>query len=328
MFMPKDPTPANTGHYALHLKTNRPISDDVVRIASNTTENPSALPSNGGAYYTGNSYRSMIFELATYHPFHFAARVNGQGENAVGQNEESVSNIELTYQPNQNVDISFDVTSFKGPDGACVDPFGESFEIYIDAPMLSIDESRLAACNLNGDKLYAHPSVNGRFVYRVESTREAERNFGTGSALLLDESATSQIGERKTLPFKTNRITTAGEIKISSNEEKVVYYSKTFRMRNKMITGSIQYNDGSTVRNVPKDAFVAFARTKDGVRIGSVDVTEDGRYSLNLRSEYEFNWTMDQIEFDFNIGGVDYDCKIGSLNELFNSPDVVLNVVI
>jgi hypothetical protein len=95
-----------------------------------------------------------------------------------------------------------------------------------------------------------------------------------------------------------------------------------------MITGSIQYNDGSSVRNVPKDAFVAFARTKDGVRIGSVDVTEDGRYSLNLRSEYEFNWTMDQIEFDFNIGGVDYDCKIGSLNELFNSPDVVLNVVI
>lgn len=328
MFMPKDPTPTNTGHYALHLKTNRPISDDVVRIASNTTENPSALPSNGGAYYTGNSYRSMIFELATYHPFHFAARVNGQGENAVGQNEESVSNIELTYQPNQNVDISFDVTSFKGPDGACVDPFGESFEIYIDAPMLSIDDSRLAACNLNGDKLYAHPSVNGRFVYKVESTREAERNFGTGSALLLDESATSQIGERKTLPFKTNRITTAGEIKISSNEEKVVYYSKTFRMRNKMITGSIQYNDGSTVRNVPKDAFVAFARTKDGVRIGSVDVTEDGRYSLNLRSEYEFNWTMDQIEFDFNIGGVDYDCKIGSLSELFNSPDVVLNVVI
>ena len=326
MFMPKNPTPVNTGHYAMHLKTNRPISDDVVRISSNSSENPSALPANGGAYYTGNAYRSMIFELATYRPFRFAARVNGLGEHTEGQNEETVSNIEFTYQPNQNVDISFDVTSFEGSDGACVDPFGESFEIYIDAPMLTIDESRLAACKLNGSKLYAHPTVKGRFVYKVEATREAERNYGTGPALLEDKSAASQAGERKVLPFKTNRITTTGEIKISSNEEKVVYYAKTFKVRNKAITGTIQYNDGATVRNVPKDAFVAFARTKDGVRIGSIEVTADGRYSLNLRSEYEFNWNMDEVEFDFTIGGVDYDCKMNSLNELFNSPNVVLHV--
>jgi hypothetical protein len=128
------------------------------------------------------------------------------------------------------------------------------------------------------------------------------------------------------LPFKTNRITTTGEIKISSNEEKVVYYAKTFKVRNKSITGTIQYDNGSSIRNVPKDAFVAFARTKDGVRIGSVEVTADGRYSLNLRSEYEFNWNMDEVEFDFTIGGVDYDCKMNSLNELFNSPNVVLHV--
>lgn len=328
MFMPKNPVASNTGHYALHLKTNRPVSDDIVRISSNSSQNPSILPANGGASYTGNSYRSMIFELATYRPFRFAARINGMGENTVGQNEETVSNIELTYQPNQNVDITFDVTSFKGSDGACVDPFGESFEIYIDAPMLTIDESRLAACNLNGDKLYAHPSVKGRFVYKVEPTREAERNFGTGTALLEDESAASQAGERKTLPFKTNRVTTAGDIKISSNTEKVVYYEKVFKLRNKTITGTIQYNDGATLRNVPQDAFVAFARTKDGVRIGSVYVTADGVYSLNLRPEYDFNWTMDEVEFDFSVGGVDYDFVIGSLNELFNSPNIVLNVAV
>lgn len=328
MFMPKNPVSGNTGHYALHLKTNRPESDDVVRIASNTNENPSALPANAGAAYTGNSYRSVIFELATYRPFRFAARVNGMGENTTGQNEENVSNIELTYQPNQNVDISFDVTSFEGSDGACVDPFGESFEIYIDAPMLTIDESRLATFNLTDAKLFAHPTVNGRFVYKVESTRDAERNFGTGEALLKDNSASSQAGERKTLPFKTNRVTAAGDIKISSNKEKVVFYDKVFRLRNKKITGTIQYNDGGSLHDVPKDAFVAFARSKDNVRIGSIEVTEDGKYSLNLRSEYESNWTMDEIEFNFNIGGVDYDCKIGSLNELFNSPNVVLNVSI
>lgn len=328
MFMPKDPTPANTGHYALHLKTNRPISDDVVRIASNVSMNPSALPANAGANYTGNSYRSMIFELATYRPFRFAARVNGQGENTTGQNEENVSNIELTYQPNQNVDISFDITSFEGSDGVCVDPFGESFEIYIDAPMLTIDEARLATFNLTGAKLFAHPTVKGRFVYKVESTRDAERNFGTGEAMLKDNSASSQVGERKTLPFKTNKVTAAGDIKISSNKEKVVFYDKVFRLRNKKITGTIQYNDGGSLHDVPEDAFVAFARSKDGVRIGSIEITEDGKYSLNLRSEYEFNWTMDEVEFNFSVGGIDYDCKIGSLNELFNSPNVVLNVAI
>ena len=328
MFMPKNPTPANTGHYALHLKTNTPESDDVVRIASNITSNPSILPANGGAMYAGNSYRSMIFELATYQPFHFAARVNGLGENATGRNEEAVSNIELTYQPNQNVDISFDVTSFQGSDGACVDPFGEAFEIYIDAPMLAIDESRLAEFNLNTGKLYPHPTVAGRFVYKVEPTRDAERSFGTGAALLDDPSADSQEGERKTLPFKTSRVTTAGEIKISSNKEKVVFYEKIFKVRNKTINGTIQYKDGGVLRNVPKNAFVVFARTKDGVRIGSVDVTSDGQYSLNLRSEYTFNWNMDEVEFDFSINGVTYDVQVGSLNELFNSPDIVLNVAI
>lgn len=325
-FMPKNPAPANTGHYALHLKTNRPESDDVVRIASNVPESPSILPSNAGAAYTGNTYRSMIFELATYHPFHFAAQINGAGHAATGNDEETVSDIELTYAPNQAVDITLDVTSFRGSDGASVDPFGEAFEIYIDAPMLTIDESRLAACNLTASKLYPHPSVQGRYVYLVDFSREVERTFGTAAALLTDQTGADQTGERKTLPFRTNRVTTAGEVKIHSNKDKVVYYDKTFRLRNKTIDGTIQYNDGGTLKNVPEDAFVAFARTSDGVRIGSVSITADGRYSLNLRSEYAFNWNMDEVEFDFNIAGVDYDLQVSSLNSLFLSPNVVLNV--
>ena len=325
MFMPKD---VSRGEYTLHLKTNRAVSDDVVRISSNQRQDsvPSLLPANNGADYDGNSYRSMIFELATYQPFRFAARVNGHGEHAIGRDEESVSDIELTYMPGQNIDISFDVTGFKGSDGAAVDPFGREFEIYIDAPMLRIDESRLAECNLNSTKLYAHPTVPGRFVYKVEASREAERAFGTGAAMIDDGiDGVSQEGERKTLPFKTARITAAGNIVISSDVEEVVFYEKTFRITNEAISGTIQYNDGGVLKNVPRDAFVAFARTKDGVRIGSIKVASDGNYTLNLRSEYEFSWSTEEVEFCYEDGnGVVFSLCMPDLGTLFANPDVVL----
>ena len=324
MFMPKNPNAVEEGHYALHLKTNRAVSDDVVRIASNQQGNPSILPENNGAGYMGASYRSVIFELATYHPFRFAARVNGIGEDAVNADEEDISEIELSYIPNQNVDISFDVTSFEGSDGVSVDPFGEEFEIYIDAPMLKIDESRLASFNLNSEKL--KEVSPGRFVYTVESTREAEKVYGTGDALLHDPTAASQSGERKTLPFITRKVTAAGDITISSNNEKVVYYEKIFKVSNKTIDGTIHFNDGNNVQPVPTDAFVAFARTKDGVRIGSIRVYEDGKYSLNLRSEYDFGWTNEEVEFDYVVPGSAYTFKVQNLSTLFNNPDIVLEI--
>lgn len=324
MFMPKNPVATEKGHYALHLKTNRAMSDDVVRIASNQVGNPSALPENNRAEYDGNSYRSVIFELATHRPFRFAARINGEGEDAIGQNEEEVSEIELTYVPNQEIDLSFDVTSFEGSDGACVDPFGEEFEIYIDAPMLKIDESRLSEFNLTTDKL--KEISPGQFVYKVESTRDAERNYGTGKALLNDRTAENQDGERKTLPFITSKITTTGDIKISSNEEKVVYYEKTFRISNRTINGTIHIEENGVVEKLPANSFVAFARTKDNVRIGAIRVHADGEYSLNLRSEYDFGWTNEAVEFDYKISDKIYTFEVQNLNTLFNNPNVVLKL--
>ena len=324
MFMPKNPVAPEKGHYALHLKTNRAVSDDVVRIASNQIDNPSALPENNGADYDGKSYRSVIFELATHHPFRFAARINGIGKDADDKNEEEISEVELTYVPNQEIDLSFDVTSFEGSDGACVDPFGEEFEIYIDAPMLKIDESRLAEFNLTTEKL--KEVSPGRFVYKVEATRDAERVFGTGNALLSDRTAESQNGERKTLPFRTSKITTAGDITISSNEEKVVYYEKTFRISNRTINGTIHIEDNGALSKLPANSFVAFARTKDNVRIGAIRVHADGEYSLNLRSEYDFGWTNEAIEFDYKISDKIYTFEVQNLSTLFNNPNVVLRL--
>ena len=335
-----------TGKYSIYMYTNRAKSAEVVRIASNqpgypavSTSNPDDRGTDG--YYGGNSYRSVTFELANYNPFRFGARVDYAGSgvwqgaaeepNRSGADDipEKVTPLTWSYRPDQKVDIAIDVTSFKGSDNKSVDPFGEKFEIYIDAPMLRIDESRLSAYKLNGTKLKAHPSIEGRFIYTVEADRDAERQYGTGTVANTDQTAggVNQSGERKILPFVINTAVSAGDIVISSNEEQVVYYTKTFRVTNSSISGTLQYRDDSgTLHPVPAGAFVAFERVSNNSRIGSVTVTADGRYELRLRKEYAFNWYTDQVQFHYELNGKIYHGKAGggTLSELFNATDIVL----
>lgn len=318
---PQNPT-AGTGRYSIYMKTNRAVSAEVVRISSNQQDSPSAWPGNSGTY-AGNSYRSVTFELANYNPFRFAARVNDVGSDMSGTTPEETTALSWTYAPEQKVDIALDVTSFKGSDDKSVDPFGEAFEIYIDAPMLEIDEARLAGYNLNGEKLKADPNVEGRFIYTVDADRETERLYGYGTVINSDGTEANQTGERKTLPFKTSSIVSAGDIVISSNKEKVVFFDKTFKVSNTPISGTLKY--GTNEQNVPRSAFVSFERTRNGSRIGAVTVTANGQYELRLRKEYTFNWYTDEVEFHYEgTDGTMYHKTYQNLAALFASPDVVL----
>ena len=215
-----------------HLLTNAPVSAEVVRIASNPDSD-------------GNYYRSAVFELANFPPFRFSAQINGQGTIVEGDAPETVENVMLDYMPNQDVFIDIDVTSFKSrtrgdadtgilPDSeqVSVDPFGTAFDIYIDAPMLKLDETDELVI---AKKLERHPTVEGRFVYHVDASREAERVYGNASAASVDSKAASQAGERKRLAFKTKSVVTAGDVIISSDESKVVFRKKTFRIQNLLI---------------------------------------------------------------------------------------------
>lgn len=328
MFMPRKPQnpTAGTGRYSIYMKTSRAVSGEVVRISSNQQGSPSALPGNNGAIYTGNSYRSVTFELANYNPFRFAARVNDNGSDTSGSSPEDTTPLTWTYAPEQPIKVAFDITSFKGSDGKSVDPFGETFEIYIDAPMLEIDQARLEAFNLNSDKLKADPNKEGRFIYTVDANREIERQYGFGNVINQDETATSQIGERKTLPFKTSSIVSAGEIVISSNKEKVVFFDKMFKVTNTPITGTLKY--GASELNVPRSAFIPFERTRNGSRIGAVTVTADGQYELRLRKEYTFNWYTDEVVFHYEAAdGTKYNKTYQNLATLFASPNVVLELI-
>ncbi len=319
-FKPNSP---GGSEYSVHMLTNCPNSAEVVRISSNQTDYLSMF---GSGQYSGNMYRSVVFELANYRPFRFAAQVNGTGTTEPeGQDGgETVDHLSWTYGPGHAVDISIDITSFAGTDGKSVDPFGEEFEIYIDAPMLSLDESRLEACNLTEDKLRADPSVPGRFVYTVDPDRAAERKFGTSDALQ-DDPGVDRTGERKTLPFVTATPVSAGDIVISSNQEKVVFDAKTFTVTNESIIGTLLYevSPGSGIP-VPEDSFVPFELVRNNSRIGSVSVGAGGSYELRLRKEYQFNWYSDAVQLMYEKDGVSYTASFQSLSSLAASPDIVL----
>jgi len=310
-----------------HMITNASRSAEVVRIASNPAGSPSVT---GSGICSSAQYRSAIFELANFHPFHFAAQINGAGTVVTGEDEETVDVVELAYLPGQKVDISFDVTSFlssfQGPDNAVlpeseqqsVDPFGTAFDIYIDAPMLELDESSVL---YTSGKVTRDPNKEGRFIYHVAADRATERLVGSGAALATDSKAEGgQAGERKVIPFLTKDIVTAGDITISADESKVVYYTKQFKIQNKSITGTLQYRKEGSLVPVPEGSFVPFEVEPTYNRIGTVTIHAGGAFELRLRSEYRYNWNTDNVKFQFtDTDGKVYEKVFDSINALYTS---------
>ena len=296
--------------------TNAPVSAEVVRIASNPSSE-------------GNQYRSAIFELANYQPFRFSAKINDSGTVVSGNDAEVLDNVLLDYMPDQEVNIDIDITSFTHkvninessailPEDqqVSVDPFGTAFDIYIDAPMLKLDEDDEL---VQSKKLEKDPDVEGRFIYHVSASREEERTFGYASAEAVDSKAASQAGERKRLAFKTKGIVTSGEITISSDESKVVFYQKKFKIQNRSVTGTISYRSEktNTVTNIPPGSFVPFEMLPTYNRIGTVTVGESGQFELRLRSEYKYDWVTDDVKFQYiDENGVVYEKTFSSLSAL------------
>ena len=302
------------GHGAyIHMHTNSPKSAEIVRISSNPIGAPSVT---GIGQCEGLQYRSAIFELANYHPFHFSATVNGEGTVVAGENEEVVDNLLFSYVPEQPVNIEFDVTSFTSVDGkTSVDPFGTAFDIYIDAPMLAIDESSQLYID---KKIEKDDKVPGRFIYHVDASRDDERN-GSLEATRDSKAQVSQVGERKSIPFKTKSIVSAGEITISSDENVAVFYQKQFKVQNSSITGTLRYSTDEGIKDVPAGSFVPFEVEPTYNRIGTVTVGAGGAFELRLRGEYQYDWGTDNVKLQYVIDGKVYEKVYGSLSALYSS---------
>ena len=336
----------------LHLRTTTPKADEVVRIASNPYGQVSITTGTKGSlaketYYSATStgtgtYKSSIFELRTFHPFHFSAQVKKNrsvlaGAVETGSVKPEDESFGLDYEPGQSVNVEFDITSFmsnlsnvSSNEQLSVDPFGTSFDVYIDAPTLELDEAAVAAAGLS-TKIRKDPSVPGRVIYTVDASRKSERSYFSGSALAKDNakldlfrnpvtddngsavSSVVQTGERKVIPFKTKQIVSAGSITLSSDESKVVYYTKTFNINNNPIAGTLTYGSSNNV--VPAGTFIPFS-TEDGTRIAVVTVRENGSFELSLRAEYDFTWNNSPVKFEAMIAGVEYKAEFPSLAAL------------
>lgn len=63
---------------------------------------------------------------------------------------------------------------------------------------------------------------------------------------------------------------------------------------------------------------MSFALRSTGVRIGSMNITSDGHYKLNLRGEYEFDWVDDELELDYILTDRVYTAYIDNLATLYD----------
>ena len=294
-------TKKNTGsdNATFHLKTNTPKSAEVVRIASNPK---GAVSVTGSGLCSGNQYRSAIFELANYHPFYFDAKINGSGTSMDGEGEEVIDDIQISYEPDQTIVLDFNIASFIAENGGQnveVDPFGTEFDVYIDAPMFELDPNQDL---VSSGKLEEDPNVEGRFVYHVDADENTENNY------------------EKTVKFLPKSIVSSGEIKIAADPKVVVYYEKTFRISNSSIEGKIQYNYGGVYRNVPANSFVPFEMLPTYNRIGVVTVHDNGGFEIRLRSEYKYDWNLDDIKLQFtDESGKIYEAGYDSLDNLYES---------
>ena len=187
--------------------------------------------------------------------------------------------------------------------------------------------------NISG-KVRKHSSKEGVFVYSVDADRENERKAGSSAALLKDESGANQAGERKVIPFRVNNIVSAGDIKIYSQVENVVFNEKIFRVQNKSISGRLKYNKDGKVYDVPYEAFVVLERIKTYNRIGTVTIGNliDGHnMNIRLRSEYTYNWYNDPVKIQYadvvRVASLIYEKEFPSLDALYTAAatgDIIL----
>lgn len=78
--------------------------------------------------------------------------------------------------------------------------------------------------------------------------------------------------------------------------------------------GEIYYRKNGVDIPLPKDAFVAFVRLRTGARIGVVTISNDGKFELNLRGEYQFASNDDSIDLYFT----DADGTVYNFNYMAN----------
>ena len=265
---------AADGKMTINLKTSKPQSAEVVYVGS----------------AEGTEFTSITFELANYRAFEFDAKVNGEA-----------GDVTLPYDPDQDIEVSFDVTSFTGADGADVDPFGTAFDIYIDAPMFVLGSNDAYAGKIED-------LGNGRFVYHVDADRAVEDTYGTNG--------------RKTIVFKPENVVCEGEVTISADPDMVAFTSKTIKVANRPIVGTVTYGESQVPVGVGYN--LSFFDKASSKRIYTSTINVAGQYEFYVDKSRNLDWYNDVITIFVQTAGKYYSADVESLAALLAQPNVNL----
>lgn len=102
------------------------------------------------------------------------------------------------------------------------------------------------------------------------------------------------------------------------------FTTETIEISNKPVSGTIKYQDGDGETNVPVGSFVTFALQNDDTRIGVMNITTDGQYSMQLRSVYQFSWVTDPVVVKYRIGETAYIAEYPNLQNFIENRDVII----
>lgn len=233
-------------------------------------------------------YASATMELATYgyFPFHFTVE---------GDNGTQV----IPYGPGTPVTVRFDTSGFTSQTGEYISPGNVQYTCFI------------ATENLEPDPAYGSQGLTavnetGRVGYEYLVTASTQHTFH----------------------FVTKEIVSGETVRISSDET-ISFTSESVTLTNRPIEGTLRYGetrnpDDGTLQPVEEDAFVTIERP-DGTRIGYFTVGADGRYTLTLRGEYDFEWKTANLTILYSpLNSSERYGAVTSLESLFAAPDIIL----
>lgn len=248
-------------------------------------------------------YRSVPVEIANFRAFEFNpadAELYTEAELVSPSNRNRVKGA-VNYGPGVSVSLKFNVSPFNSiqtlPDGTQqpleVNPGGD-FDVFIKTQTLVPENNNIQVELIE----------NGIYKYHISSE---------GSGGTLGNPSAGNI----TLNFKTRENYAVNEetITIYTDVAQIDYTPLEFVLSNNPMSGEIKY--GSSQTAVPTDAFLTIER-RDGTRVGRFTMTDAGKYSIKLYSEYNLRWD-EQLTVIYNNAADDVLYQdSGALSDLLN----------
>lgn len=209
-----------------------------------------------------DSYRSASFELSYFDPFYFVS------DKDVSQGNTTHS---IAAEYHTDISVELDVNSVERPvDGRVVSPTGGT--------MIEVSPGKTVDCYIYTNNF----RVEGAEEISAGCYKFTATNYYNGGSY--DNLTVNKL----TLIPKDGKVVTAETVVVKSDETQVAFVPFEINVTNPPITGIISY--GSDNSPIPQASKVDIITQRNGTRIGTFVIGENGTYTLRLKGEFDFGW--------------------------------------